>query len=83
MFIIGLLELGESATAAPVGVALPAVEVAGDDRAGVAALTFGWHYLSNARYLSKAASFVFYGVTCLIRLIEFAACFAKFEENMC
>ena len=29
------------------------------------------------------ASFVFYGITCLIRLIQFAAFFATFEENMC
>ena len=35
------------------------------------------------RYLSDAASFVFYGITCLMRLIEFAASFVTFEENMC
>ena len=28
-------------------------------------------------------SFVFYGITCLIRLVEFAALFATFEENTC
>ena len=31
----------------------------------------GWHY------------FVFYGITCLIRLIEFAAFLKTFEEHMC
>ena len=35
------------------------------------------------RYLSNAASFVFYGVACLIRLIEFATFFATFEERLC
>ena len=42
-------------------------------------LTFiiGWRYLSNA------ASFVFYSITCLIRLIEFAALFTTFAEHMC
>ena len=35
------------------------------------------------RYLSNTASFVFYGITCLIRLIELAALFNTFEENMC
>ena len=38
----------------------------------------GWHYLSN-----DAASFDFYGITCLIRLIEFAALLTTFEETMC
>ena len=43
--------------------------------------SFGWHYLSK-RYLSNTASLVFYGITCLIRLIEFAALFATIEENL-
>ena len=30
-------------------------------------------------YLSNAASFAFYGTTCLTRLIEFASLFATFE----
>ena len=42
----------------------------------------GRHYLSNATYLSNAASFVFCGMTCLIRLIEVATLFATVEENM-
>ena len=33
--------------------------------------------------LSNTASSVFYGITCLIRLIEVAAPFATFEENLC
>ena len=33
-------------------------------------------------YLSNAASFVFYGIACLVRLIEFAAFFVAFEEHM-
>ena len=33
--------------------------------------------------MSNRVSFVFYGNACLIRLIEFAALFAAFEENMC
>ena len=40
----------------------------------------GWHHLSNATCLIRP---VFYGITCLMRLIEFAASFATFEENMC
>ena len=34
-------------------------------------------------YLSNTASFVFYVITRLIQLIEFAAVFAAFEENLC
>ena len=37
----------------------------------------------SKRYSSNAASFGFCGVTCLIRLIEFAALFATVEEPMC
>ena len=37
---------------------------------------------TNNNYLSSTAPFVFYGVTCLIRLIEFATLFATFEEDM-
>ena len=51
-------------------------------RAGAAGPSFGWHYLSNATCLIQA-SFVFYGIACLIRLIEVAALFATFEENLC
>ena len=40
----------------------------------------GWHCLSNATCLNTAL-FVSYGVTCLIRLIEFAALFATFQER--
>ena len=43
----------------------------GLDDASAAELLLGWHYLSY-RYLSNAASFVLYGITCLTRLIEFA-----------
>ena len=41
----------------------------------------GWHFLSNAT-LSNTASFVFYGITCPIRLIYFAALFDTFEESL-
>ena len=34
------------------------------------------------RYLSNAASFAFYAMTCLIRRIGFAALFVFLEENM-
>ena len=34
------------------------------------------------RYLSNAASFVFYVVACLTRLIQFAALFTTFEESL-
>ena len=34
------------------------------------------------RYVSNAASFVFYGTTCLMRLVESAALFAAFEEGV-
>ena len=37
----------------------------------------------NATCLIRTDSFVFYGITCLIRLIECAALFATFEENLC
>ena len=40
-----------------------------------------WVALLVWRYLSNAASFVFYGITGLIRLIEFAVWFATFEEK--
>ena len=40
-----------------------------------------WVALLVWRYLSNTASFVFYGITCLIRLIEFVALFVTFEEN--
>ena len=42
----------------------------------------GWDYLSNASYLSNAALFVFYGITCLTRLVDVATLFATFEETM-
>ena len=42
-----------------------------------------WVALPVRRYLSNAASFVFYGIACLMRLIEVTALFATFEENMC
>ena len=42
----------------------------------------GWHYLSHG-YLSNRASFDFYGITVLIRLIEFAALLTIVEEHMC
>ena len=45
------------------------------------ALMIGWHYLSKATCLIRPH--VFYGITCLIRLIEFAALFTTFEENRC
>ena len=35
------------------------------------------------RYLSNTASFVFFGITCLITLIEVAALLTTFEEEMC
>ena len=44
---------------------------------------FSWAALLVQRYLSNMASFVFYGITCLIRLIEFATGFATFEESQC
>ena len=34
-------------------------------------------------YFTNTALFVFYGIACLIRLIEFAALFATSEEHMC
>ena len=40
-----------------------------------------WHYLSNATCL-KQASFVFNGITCLIRLIGFAALSFMVEEHL-
>ena len=43
---------------------------------------FRWHYMSK-RYLSNMTSFVFYGITCLMRLIEMATLFTTFEEHMC
>ena len=46
-------------------------------------LALTWVALPVQRYLSNTASFVFYGITRLIRLIESAALFATFEENMC
>ena len=42
-----------------------------------------WVALLVWRCSSDAASFVFYGTTCLIRLIEFATSFATFEESLC
>ena len=45
--------------------------------------TKAWVALPVQRYLSNAASCVFYGIACLTRLIEFAAVFATFEEHMC
>ena len=56
-----------------VGLAVPR---AGNDTASLQA-HIGWHYLSNA------VSFVFYGITCLMRLVEVAALFATIEENVC
>ena len=44
----------------------------------LAGVAFGWHYMSD-----DMASFVFYGITCLIRLIEVAPLFTTFEENIC
>ena len=41
-----------------------------------------WHYLFNVSCLIRPHLF-FYGITCLISLIEFAALFASFEENVC
>ena len=41
-----------------------------------------WVALLALRYLSNTASFVFYGNTCLIQLIEFAAVFVTLEEDM-
>ena len=42
-----------------------------------------WVAVLVQRYSSTAASHVFYGITCLIRLIEFAALFATCEEHLC
>ena len=42
-----------------------------------------WAALLVERSLSNTASFVFYGITCLKRLIESAALFATFEEEVC
>ena len=33
--------------------------------------------------MSNTASFVFYGVACLIRRVDFAALFTTFEEHAC
>ena len=43
---------------------------------------FGWHHLPNATCLIRPRLF-FCSVTCLTRLLEFAASFATFEESMC
>ena len=45
--------------------------------------TISWVALLVLRYLSNTASVVVYGITCLIRLIEFAAWFTTFEEHTC
>ena len=37
--------------------------------------------LSNATCLINTTSSVFYGITCLTRLVEFAALFVTFEER--
>ena len=42
-----------------------------------------WAALLVYSYLSNTTSSVFYSITCLIRLMEFAALFATFEETMC
>ena len=42
----------------------------------------GWRYLSGATCLINAASLVFYGIARLVRLIEFGALPATFEEHM-
>ena len=54
-----------------------------DDVAHVAALlSIGRRRLSSATCLTNTASFIFYGITCLTLLIDFAALFATFEENL-
>ena len=52
---------------------LRAADGVAEPPAGRAAL-LGRRYLSK-RCLSNAVSFVYYGITCLIRLIKFAALF--------
>ena len=58
----------------------PAAEGRPADSLGLLA-QIGWHYLSSATCLMRPR--VFYGITCLIRLIELAASFAAFEGHMC
>ena len=41
-----------------------------------------WVALFVWRYCSNTTSFVFYGITCLIRRIEFAAVFVIYEERL-
>ena len=41
-----------------------------------------WLALLVQRCLSNTASFVFCGITCLMRLSEFAPLFATFEESV-
>ena len=40
-----------------------------------------WLALLVQRYLSNTASFVFYGIACLLRLLGSATLFTTFEEN--
>ena len=42
-----------------------------------------WVALLVQRYLSNTASLVFNGITCLIRLIQFATSITTFEESVC
>ena len=42
-----------------------------------------WVSLLFERYLSNTTSCVCYGITCLIRLIQFAALFTTLEERVC
>ena len=42
----------------------------------------GRRYLSSATFV-RCGLICFYGITCLIRRIEFAALFTTFEESMC
>ena len=42
----------------------------------------GWHYLSKATCLIRPPC-VFCGITCLVRLIEFAILFTTCQESVC
>ena len=51
-------------------------------RIRISAAGIGWHYLSNASCLIRPHVFS-YGITCPMRLIEVAAVFTTFEEDVC
>ena len=42
-----------------------------------------WVAILAQRHVSNTASFVFYSITCLIRLSEFAALLTTVEEQVC